>query len=211
MTNAIKNVEWAGLQFAVGPNTFQPRASSLKLIDFVQGLPAWQQARRPRLLVDMCCGCGALGIALFLSQLDAFKRLLLLDASQDAVNSARINLTRYNLPGQSIRWFAGDPIDVQEEVFVVCNPPFMRFADVESDTQNWEQACLTSGNDGLEAPSLCLQSCVGLDGAFIMKSRVDQLKPLAGGLHQLIQSTTNSDVAFSYWGLNQGHQNSEAT
>ncbi len=57
--------EFAGLRILVGPGVFVPRRRSEFLVSVAVGLSGWQPGRRAEIpvIVDLCCGTGALGLA----------------------------------------------------------------------------------------------------------------------------------------------------
>jgi release factor glutamine methyltransferase len=78
--------EFCGLRVAVAPGVFVPRQRSALLVELAASdLPAW---RRP-LVVDLCCGTGALGLALAAR---AEVELIAADLDPGAVGCARRNL-----------------------------------------------------------------------------------------------------------------------
>ena len=199
---SLTRIEWAGVPLLVGPHTFLPRASSLGLLRFAHDLPLWNSDHPPRILVDMCCGSGALGIALARSRPGAFHSLLLLDASPEAVISAQASLELHGLAGRAARWEAGDPVDAPEPAFIVCNPPFLPESEA-ADLQEWERPCVSSPEGGLSAARRCLQSIAGSPHRMVLKCLAAQLPSLAGlaggprlGRHVLSDAP---EVAFSFW------------
>ena len=55
--------EFAGLRVLVDPGVFVPRRRSEYLVSVAVGLAGRQDAAGPRVIVDLCCGTGALGLA----------------------------------------------------------------------------------------------------------------------------------------------------
>jgi methylase of polypeptide subunit release factors len=150
----------------------------------------------------MCCGSGALGIALSLSLPGAFASHLFLDASPEAVLSARANLELHGLPGRAVQWEAGQPVDAGEPAFVVCNPPFLPESDA-LDHPDWERPCVASPEGGLAAVRRCLQSVAGTPHPLVLKCLAAQIPQLAalGGGHRMTRAVESEqpEVAFSYW------------
>jgi release factor glutamine methyltransferase len=78
-------VEFRGLRIAVDPGVFVPRQRTAFLVDRAAAQPA-------RVVVDLCCGCGAVGAAL-LATLGPVE-LHAVDIDPAAVRCARRNLAR---------------------------------------------------------------------------------------------------------------------
>ena len=57
--------EFAGLRIVVDPGVFVPRRRSEFLVSVAVGLAGWRHGRRRQIpvIVDLCCGTGALGLA----------------------------------------------------------------------------------------------------------------------------------------------------
>src|ERR1700728_5277017 len=55
--------EFAGLRVLIDPGVFVPRRRSEFLVDVAVLLAGRQDGTVPRVIVDLCCGTGALGLA----------------------------------------------------------------------------------------------------------------------------------------------------
>src|SRR5512142_2127727 len=150
--SAASPIVWAGMTWSITPATFVPRASSIEFLSFVRSLRP-----RARTLIDLCCGSGALGIALHVGEPDAFREVVLLDASADAVRSAETNRRRYAVPGFAQRWSAGDPLPARADAFIICSPPFLEPASVV-DLPEWQQLCEAADDGGLAVARACFRS-----------------------------------------------------
>jgi len=80
-------VEFAGLRLVIGPGVFVPRRRSAVIVE--QALARIRRDRQP-MIVDLCCGSGALGAAMKAALPQA--ELYASDLSPDAVACARTNL-----------------------------------------------------------------------------------------------------------------------
>ncbi len=182
------------------PQTFQPRASSVGLVGFALGLPLWERDALPPTLVDMCCGCGALGIALFLAAPRPFRALRLLDASADAVVCAEANRLRYAVPGTAERWEAGEPL--AGPALIVCNPPYLP-VPLAHGLPAWERDCVAAPEGGLAVVRRCLRSIAARGQHLILKSlaaQVPQIERLEENRLRLAAMQLAGDgVAFSFW------------
>ncbi len=63
LEHLLGEVEFAGLRVAVGPGVFVPRQRTAALVDRAVAA-ARAVPGRPPVVVDLCCGCGAVGLAL---------------------------------------------------------------------------------------------------------------------------------------------------
>lgn len=140
--------EFDGLRVAVGPGVFVPRPRTEFLVDQVSA--AIGAVKRP-LVVDLCCGSGAVGAALRFRH--ATIELHAADVDERAVGYARRNLP-------SARVYAGDlydplPDELRGRVdVVVANAPYVPTDSVPlmpSEARDHEPpVALDGGTDGLD-------------------------------------------------------------
>jgi methylase of polypeptide subunit release factors len=197
-----ESARWGGRSFLLGPRTFRPRESSLPLIGLAVRASS-RLAGPPLPLIDLCCGCGALGISLFLASPGRFRSLLSLDASEEAVAACALNLERHGVPGEARVWEAGEPLDVPGPAFVICNPPFLA-AESAAGPRTWEWPCLYSGGQGIAVAALCMESLAGAPATVALKSapgHVAVLEQRCRGSHRPIEVAVapESGIAFSLW------------
>ncbi|MFK7916420.1 MAG: 50S ribosomal protein L3 N(5)-glutamine methyltransferase [Pseudomonadales bacterium] len=141
---------YAGLVFEVSPAVLVPR-SPIGLWLLEQGDAYLRQA--PATIVDLCCGCGCLGIVAALAYPDA--RLLLSDIDPDALAVARRNVVRHGL--QERTWIVqADAVTAfaarRSFDLVLCNPPYVNATDMASlpaEYRREPQHALAAGVDGL--------------------------------------------------------------
>jgi release factor glutamine methyltransferase len=135
---------FAGLRVAVDPGVFVPRRRSELLVSVARRFPA-------QVVVDLCCGSGALGAALGRQWPDA--EVFAADSDPVAVTSAR-----RNLPPERV--FAGDlydalPDDLRGRVdLLVVNAPYVphdQIATMPREARDHEhRLALDGGPDGLD-------------------------------------------------------------
>lgn len=108
----------------------------------------------PAVIVDLCTGSGALGLALAKTFPDA--RVMATDVSQSALEVAAINRRRVGLE-MELRWgdlFDALPDDVAGRVdLVVANPPYVsegEWDDLPADVRNEPRGALVAGPLGTE-------------------------------------------------------------
>ena len=107
-------------------------------------------------VVDLGTGSGAIGLSMAVER--SVSRVLLTDASEDALVVARANLTGLGLAGRSVEISHGSWFDALPERFlgecdvIVSNPPYVRSdEDLPPSVAEWEPtSALVAGSDGLD-------------------------------------------------------------
>ncbi len=107
-------------------------------------------------VVDLGTGSGAIGLSVAAER--PVSRVLLTDASEEALVVARANLTGLGLAGRSVEISHGSWFDALPERFkgecdvIVSNPPYVRSEERLPDSvTKWEPStALLSGSDGLD-------------------------------------------------------------
>ena len=140
--------EFRGLRLAVEPGVFVPRSRTALLVD--QALAALPVVARS-VVVDLCCGCGAVAATLLAARPE-------LDLHAADVDPAAVRCARRNLPADRVH--EGDlytavpeglrgPVDV-----LVANPPYVPtdgIALMPPEARDHEpRTALDGGNDGLD-------------------------------------------------------------
>jgi release factor glutamine methyltransferase len=121
-------------------------------IDLARGLP------RPLTVADLGTGSGAIGLALADELPIDGVTVWLTDASSEAIDVARANVSGLGRRGRNVRiaagsWFDALPVGTVLDL-AVANPPYIADASpaVEPAVREWEpSAALFAGPDGLEA------------------------------------------------------------
>lgn len=141
--------EFRGLRVAVAPGVFVPRARTAELVD--AAIPLLRAAGDMPVLVDLCCGTGALGLA---CAREVAVRLVAADIEPAAVSCARRNL------GSAGEVFEGDlfgaiPDELRGTVTVLlANVPYVpsdAVATLPPEARDHEpRRALDGGADGLD-------------------------------------------------------------
>jgi release factor glutamine methyltransferase len=145
-------VEFCGRRYAVEPGVFVPRRRSQLLVSEAVRRTSRGALRSP-VVVDLCCGCGALGLAV--AERLPGARLFAVDIDPVAVACARRNV---GLRPWSV--FCGDlvaplPDDILGAVdVIVANAPYVPSAEIDflpADSRDHEPlTALDGGVDGLD-------------------------------------------------------------
>jgi release factor glutamine methyltransferase len=159
-------VDFAGVKLKVDRSVLIPRPETEILVETVvltlQALPL-----EGKVLWDMCCGSGCIGIAL--KARFPLLKVVLSDVSEAALETARLNAQ-----GADITFKQGDlfaPFVEEMCDFFVCNPPYIsecEFAHLPATVRKWEPSqALLAGPTGLEyyeQIACCLRSYLNLQG-----------------------------------------------
>jgi len=142
-------VSFGGVELQVDSSVLIPRPETEILVETIaetlQGLPL-----DGKVLWDMCCGSGCIGLALK----NRFPQLTvaLSDISSEALSTAQKNSAPYNISfkkGDLFTPFLGEMCD-----FFVCNPPYVtekEFCQLDPEVKDWEpRLALVAGPTGLE-------------------------------------------------------------
>lgn len=141
-------VDFCGLRLDVAPGVFVPRPRT-ELLARLAAARAWRGA----VVVDLCCGCGAVGAAVA-AAVDGV-RLYATDIDPAAVACARGNLARYGGRVGHGDLFAPLPAGLRGRVdLVTANLPYVPTRDLDllpADARAHEpRRALDGGPDGLE-------------------------------------------------------------
>jgi release factor glutamine methyltransferase len=142
-------VEFCGLRFAVAPGVFVPRSRTALLVR--EALAALPEPGTGGAVVDLCCGCGAVGAALLAARPD-------LDLHAADIDSAAVRCARRNLSPNRVHegdLYAALPGRLRGRVDVlVANAPYVptdAIALMPPEARDHEPAsALDGGGDGLD-------------------------------------------------------------
>ncbi len=145
------------LELAVGPGVFIPRPETELLVDAV--LPVLRALDRP-MVVDLCAGSGALGLAL--AQESPAARIIAVERSPAALIWLRTNAALHSRDGRFsvVAGDVSDPAVVDDPAFagavgwvdvVVSNPPYVpSLAAVDPEVAHDPAEAVFAGEDGLQ-------------------------------------------------------------
>lgn len=146
--------EFRGLRIFVGPGVFVPRRRSEFLVETAVSLAR----QRAPVIVDLCCGTGALGLAVA----DALRDAALGDAPEllaADIDPAAVACARRNVEPAGGRVYQGDlfgplPAALRGRVTIlICNAPYVPSPEVAflpPEARDYEPRCaLDGGQDGL--------------------------------------------------------------
>lgn len=122
-----------GLELLVGPDALLPRRETEILCRAALAVVAGAAGRCDRpLIVDTCCGCGNVALALAHSSPNA--RIIGIDLSPEAIVLARANTEQLGLSDR-VEFRVGDLLSPVKELagrldLITCNPPYISTATV---------------------------------------------------------------------------------
>ncbi|GAA2600866.1 putative protein N(5)-glutamine methyltransferase [Streptomyces axinellae] len=145
--------EFAGLRVEVGPGVFVPRRRTEFLVERAAAAAPAASRREPAVVVDLCCGSGAVGAAV-LAALGGRGELYAADLDPAAVRCARRNLAGAGGLVYEGDLFAALPGELRGRVDVLtANVPYVpsdELALLPSEARDFEpRAALDGGPDGL--------------------------------------------------------------
>ena len=150
MAYILQQAWFAGLSFYVDERVLVPRSFLAEWIPD-QFVP-WIDPKRVHSVLDLCCGCGCIGIATALAFEDA--KVVLSDISPEALEVASINIDRYDL-GNRVSTHCGNRFAGLNQKFdlILCNPPYVsnqRMAKLPAEYVAEPEIGLRAGVDGLD-------------------------------------------------------------
>jgi release factor glutamine methyltransferase len=148
--------EFAGLQIFVDPGVFVPRRRSEFLVETAVALAARQRGDgMPRVIVDLCCGTGALGLAVAVS----LGRLDDVELHAADLDPAAVACARRNVEPAGGHVYAGDLFGALPSLLagridvLTCNAPYVpttEIAFMPAEARDHEALmALDGGTDGL--------------------------------------------------------------
>lgn len=146
--------EFYGLPLHVNPNVLIPRDDTCAVAELAIRQALFLQ-KDPRVL-DLCCGSGAIGLAIASRVKDA--KVTLADLSQDALSVAKENVALNKMTGR-VRCIAADALKpafpfLGKFDLIVSNPPYITGADMLTlpvSVKDYEpHMALYGGEDGLD-------------------------------------------------------------
>jgi release factor glutamine methyltransferase len=152
--------EFAGLRVFVDPGVFVPRRRSEFLVNVAVLLAGGQDGTVPRVVLDLCCGTGALGLAVAVKLARAADvRLGGVELHAADLDPAAVACARRNLAPAGGRVYAGDlfhalPDSLRSRAGVlICNAPYVpttEIAFMPAEARDHEALmALDGGADGL--------------------------------------------------------------
>lgn len=138
------------LDFVVPPHVLRPRPETELL--GARALTLLSELEAQSTVIDMCCGCGNLGVALAVHMPSC--RVWASDVSEAAMSAAQANVERHDVSSRvTIR--RGDLFEalaehgLQRQVdMVVCNPPYISTGKLEGSSANLLEAEPREAFDG---------------------------------------------------------------
>lgn len=148
----LGEARFAGLAFEVGPDVLVPRSPIAELI--LDGFRPWLDPGRLRRVLDLCTGCGCIGLAAahYLPQIEVDA----VDISEPALAVAARNAARLGLRNR-VRLVRSDlfrSLPPRRYDLILANPPYVptgALQELPAEYRCEPALGLASGNDGLDA------------------------------------------------------------
>lgn len=144
-------VEFHDCLIKVTPATLIPRQETEILVDKIYKYLSGQELKG-KVLWDVCCGSGCIGIALKKRFPDL--TVVLSDASAAALEVAKVNAQRNEVDIELVEGDLLHPFVGKKTHFFVCNPPYVtedEFAKLDPEVRSYEpRSALIAGKTGLE-------------------------------------------------------------
>ena len=145
--------EFYGLTLSVSPDALIPRPDTETLVDRAV---EYLRGREPCRVLDLCAGCGCVGLAIASQVPDA--KITLGDISDGALRLCNHNIWRNSFSGRvvPVRMDALREPDKRIGMFqcMVCNPPYIASGEIENldvSVRDYEpRLALDGGADGLD-------------------------------------------------------------
>ena len=148
--------EIAGLQFYVDERALIPRSPIAELVE--SQFTPWVNPDEVESVLDLCTGCGCIGIACAYAFPQA--TIDLSDLSEDALAVAKINIDKHDAKNRIMSYqsdlfdfLLSDELKSKQYDIIVSNPPYVDEEDMAGLAEEFKhepELALSSGVDGLE-------------------------------------------------------------
>jgi release factor glutamine methyltransferase len=162
--------EFCGLRIFVDPGVFVPRRRSEYLVTVAERMAAARGAAAPPVIADLCCGTGALGLAVA-ARLGDSGEAGLADLHAADLDPAAVACARRNVGPAGGRVYQGDlfaalPDSLRGRIGVlICNAPYVPTTDIAflpSEAREHEaRLALDGGADGLSVLRRAADGAIG--------------------------------------------------
>lgn len=151
LQHIMGEVLFAGVQIKVNPSVLIPRLETEILVEKIFAILS-KKPQKGKILWDICCGSGCMGIALAKKFPDL--KIILSDLSLQSLAVAKENAA---LNRVDVSFYHGDlfvPFKKETTDYLVCNPPYVAekdFLELSTEVRDFEpKMALVAGQTGLE-------------------------------------------------------------
>ena len=159
----MKEGWFAGLQFYVDERALIPRSPIAELVE--SQFSPWVNPDEVETVLDLCTGCGCIGIACAYAFPQA--EVDLSDLSEEALAVANINIEKHDANNRVktyqsdlFDFLSSDRLEAKQYDIIVSNPPYVDEEDMTGLADEFKhepELALSSGRDGLEFTKRLLQ------------------------------------------------------
>jgi len=177
----VGNVSFDGRRYRLSPGVFIPRQRSTFLVEVAANLGG-------NVILDLCCGCGALGLAVR-DRIDPATELIASDISPIAIADARSNGVADAFVGDL---FDAVPLSLQARVdLLLANAPYVptgMVATMPRESRDFEpRAAIDGGVDGMDVQRRVFARArpwLSATGHVVTETSTAQSTPLAAAAHE---------------------------
>jgi len=181
LEHLVGYVDFDGRRYRLSPGVFIPRQRSSYLVELAASLGG-------SVILDLCCGCGALGLAVR-DRIDPGVELVATDISPAAVNDARANGVAEAFVGDL---FDAVPLSLLDRVdLLLVNAPYVPTGAIESmprESRDFEpRLAVDGGVDGMDVQRRVFalaDQWLSPGGALLTETSTAQAEGLVGAAEQ---------------------------
>jgi release factor glutamine methyltransferase len=152
----LESTEFMSLPFRVLPGVFIPRPDTEVLVEVAERLTGGPPAMGRRMILDLCCGCGAIAVSMIAPHPEVYGVAVDIDERAVALSEANAELNGVRERIRCVRADAVEFLASDDSLYdaVVCNPPYVPSHDIAAlppEIREYEPGLgLDGGEDGMD-------------------------------------------------------------